>query len=158
MKKAVIALSLLLLGSCQYFDKKVPSEEELLQKRRAEINMDEVSSYPSIGECDSVMDKEQKKECFFSSMTRLVQERLDADTLLLLYPEIDTIQLKVTIFPDATLAFETEFPKDSVGYDRTKIDSLLRSRLSDFPAVEPASKEGIPVKSQFILPVIINVE
>ncbi|KGO79866.1 hypothetical protein ABS768_06395 [Flavobacterium sp. ST-75] len=158
MKKAVVALSLLLLGSCQYFDKKVPSEEELLQKRRAEINMDEVSSYPSIGECDSVMDKEQKKECFFSSMTRLVQERLDADTLLLLYPEIDTIQLKVTIFPDATLAFETEFPKDSVGYDRTKIDSLLRSRLSDFPAVEPASKEGIPVKSQFILPVIINVE
>lgn len=158
MKKAVVALSLLLLGSCQYFDKKVPSEEELLQKRRAEINMDEVSSYPSIGECDSVMDKEQKKECFFSSMTRLVQERLDADTLLLLYPEIDTIQLKVTIFPDATLAFETDFPKDSVGYDRTKIDSLLRSRLSDFPAVEPASKEGIPVKSQFILPVIINVE
>lgn len=158
MKKAVVALSLLLLGSCQYFDKKVPSEEELLQKRRAEINMDEVSSYPSIGECDSVMDKEQKKECFFSSMTRLVQERLDADTLLLLYPEIDTIQLKVTIFPDATLAFETEYPKDSVGYDRTKIDSLLRSRLSDFPAVEPASKEGIPVKSQFILPVIINVE
>ncbi|WP_417366088.1 hypothetical protein [Flavobacterium beibuense] len=158
MKKAVVALSLLLLGSCQYFDKKVPSEEELLQKRRAEINMEEVSSYPSIGECDSVMDKEQKKECFFSSMTRLVQERLDADTLLLLYPEIDTIQLKVTIFPDATLAFETEFPKDSVGYDRTKIDSLLRSRLSDFPAVEPASKEGIPVKSQFILPVIINVE
>ena len=158
MKKAVVALSLLLLGSCQYFDKKVPSEEELLQKRRAEINMNEVSSYPSIGECDSVMDKEQKKECFFSSMTRLVQERLDADTLLLLYPEIDTIQLKVTIFPDATLAFETEFPKDSVGYDRTKIDSLLRSRLSDFPAVEPASKEGIPVKSQFILPVIINVE
>ncbi|MUV02761.1 hypothetical protein GN157_03485 [Flavobacterium rakeshii] len=158
MKKAVVALSLLLLGSCQYFDKKVPSEEELLQKRRAEINMDEVSSYPSIGECDSVMDKEQKKECFFSSMTRLVQERLDADTLLLLYPEIDTIQLKVTIFRDATLAFETEFPKDSVGYDRTKIDSLLRSRLSDFPAVEPASKEGIPVKSQFILPVIINVE
>lgn len=158
MKKAVVALSLLLLGSCQYFDKKVPSEEELLQKRRAEINMDEVSSYPSIGECDSVMDKEQKKECFFSSMTRLVQERLDADTLLLLYPEIDTIQLKVTIFPDATLAFETEYPKDSVGYDRTKIDSLLRSRLSDFPAVEPASKEGIPVKSQFVLPVIINVE
>ena len=43
-------------------------------------------------------------------------------------------------------------------YDKEKIDSLLRARLNNFPAVEPAQKEGVPVKSQFVLPVIINVE
>ena len=158
MKKAAAVLSLLLLGSCNYFDKRVPDEEELLQKRLEQIDWKEVSSYPSLGECDSVMDKEQKKECFFSSMTRLVQERLNADTLSVLYPEVDTIEVKVTVYPDATLKFEPQFPADTVSYDRTRIDSLLRSRLADFPAIEPAQKEGIPVTSQFTLPIIINVE
>ena len=158
MKKTAVVLLLLLLGSCQYFDRKVPDEEELLQKRLEQIDWDEVSSYPSIGECDSVLDKEQQKECFFSSMTRLVQERLDVDTLSMLYPEADTIEVKVTVYPDATLKFEPQFPNDTVAYDRTRIDSLLRSRLSDFPPVEPAQKEGVPVTSQFILPVILNVE
>ncbi len=158
MKKTAVVLLLLLLGSCQYFDRKVPNEEELLQKRLEQIDWDKVSSYPSIGECDSVLDKEQQKECFFSSMTRLVQERLDVDTLSMLYPEVDTIEVKVTVYPNATLKFEPQFPNDTVAYDRTRIDSLLRSRLSDFPPVEPAQKEGVPVTSQFILPVILNVE
>ena len=158
MKKAAAVLSFLLLGSCNYFEKRVPDEEELLQKRLEQIDWKEVSAYPSLGECDSVMDKEQKKECFFSSMTRLVQERLNADTLSVLYPEVDTIEVKVTVYPDATLKFEPQFPADTVSYDRTRIDSLLRSRLSDFPTVEPAQKEGVPVTSQFMLPIIINVE
>lgn len=156
--QAFILLSFLFLGSCKYFEQQVPDEEELLKERLEKINWKEVSAYPSLPECDSVQDKEQKKECFFSSMTRLVQERLDVDTLAILYPEMDTIEVKVTVYPDATVRFESQVPKDSVRYDVSKIDSLLQSRLADFPAVEPAQKEGVPVTSQFILPVIINVE
>lgn len=156
--KAAFLLPFILLGSCKYFEEQVPDEDKLLEERLNQINWKEVSSYPSLPECDSVLDKEQKKECFFSSMTRLVQERLNVDTLAILYPEIDTIEVKVTVFPDATVKFEPQLPTDSVHYDKEKIDSLLRSRLNNFPAVEPAQKEGVPVKSQFVLPVIINVE
>ncbi|RZJ59807.1 MAG: hypothetical protein EOO45_25170 [Flavobacterium sp.] len=158
MKKASALLFLLILCSCRYFDSKVPSEEELLQKRLDEINWSEVSTYPSIAECEGVLDKEQKKECFFSSMTRLVQEKLDTDTIAMLYPEIDTIMVKVTVFPDASLKFEPQMTKDSVAYNRVKIDSILKSRLADFPKIEPAQKEGVPVTTQFILPVILNLE
>lgn len=158
MKYFFISLAvLLLLTSCKYFDAPVPDEEELLQKRLNEINWKEVSAYPSLPECDALTDKEMRKECFFSSMTQLIQAKLDTDTLAILYPEIDTINVKVTIFPDATLQFEPQLPQDSTSYNKIKIDSLLRARLADFPKVEPAQKEGVPVKTQFILPVIINV-
>ena len=73
-------------------------------------------------------------------------------------PELDTLEVKVTIFPDASLQFEPRFPKDSVAYDTIKIDSILRYRLLDFPKVNPATKRGLPVKTQFILPVIIKSE
>jgi hypothetical protein len=56
------------------------------------------------------------------------------------------------------MEFEPQFPKDSVAYDKVKIDSILHSRLIDFPKVNPAIKRGIPVKTQFILPVIIKTE
>jgi hypothetical protein len=158
MKYLLLSFStIFLLTSCKYFDAPIPDEEELLQKRLNEINWKEVSAYPSLPECDAITDKEMRKECFFSSMTQLIQTKLNTDTLAILYPEIDTIHVRVTIFPDATLQFEPQLPKDSTTYNKVKIDSLLRSRLSDFPKVEPAQKEGVPVKTQFILPVIINV-
>jgi len=158
MKKLLALFFVSLLCSCQYFDKQVPDEEELLQKRLDEINWKEVSTYPSIPECDSILDKEEKKKCFFSSMTRLVQERLTVDSVTTSVSQVDTIMVKVTVFPNATLKFEPQFLSDSVTYNQIRIDSILNARLADFPRVEPAQKEGVPVKTQFILPVILNVE
>ena len=158
MKKYAALLSLAFLSSCQYFEKQVPDEDELLQKRLQEINWNEVSSYPSIAECDAILDKEMKRECFFTTMARLVQEKLDIDTIAMMYPEMDTIEVKVTVHPDASLTFEPQMPQDSVSYNKVQIDSILKARLVDFPQIEPAQKEGIPVTSQFILPVILDVE
>ena len=71
---------------------------------------------------------------------------------------LDTIEVKITVNSDATMLFEPLFPKDSVTYDKIKIDSIIRARLIDLPKINPALKRGIPVKTQFILPVILKVE
>lgn len=136
----------------------MPSEKELLQKELKSINWKEVDEFPSVVECDKIDNKKQRQQCFFEIMTQLIQQKLSSDTLAILYPELDTIEVKVTIFPNATMKFEPQFPKDSVAYDTVKIDSILRARLVDFPKVNPAIKRGIPVKTQFILPVILKVE
>lgn len=158
LKSYSLLLVFLFFNSCQYFDKQVPSEKELLQKELKAINWKEVDEYPSVVDCDKIEDKKQRKQCFFEVMTQLIQEKLCSDTLTSLYPELDTIEVKVTIFPNATLKFEPQFPKDSVAYDTVKIDSILRARLVNFPKINPAIKRGIPVKTQFILPVILKVE
>ena len=148
----------LLLNSCQYFGKQVPSEKELLAKELNEINWKEVDEFPSLADCEKIEDKTQRQQCFFEILTQLIQEKLSVDTLSVLYPELDTIEVKVTVFPNSTMQFEPQFPKDSVAYDTIKIDSILKARLVDFPKVNPAIKRGIPVKTQFILPVILKVE
>jgi hypothetical protein len=158
MKKIAILFIILLCNSCRFFDGQVPNEEELLQQRLKEINWKEVSSYPSIAECDAIIDKELKKECFFSSLTSLIQQKLDIDTIAMLYPEMDTIDVKVTVFSNATLKFEPQMPEDTVIYNKARIDSIIKARLVDFPKIEPAQKEGVPVTTQFILPVILDVK
>lgn len=136
----------------------MPSEKELLQKQLKAINWKVVDEFPSIADCEKIDNKTQRQRCFFEFMTQLIQEKLSVDTLSILYPELDTIEVKVTIFPNAKMQFEPQFPKDSVAYDTIKIDSILKARLVDFPKVNPAIKRGIPVKTQFILPVILKVE
>lgn len=136
----------------------MPSEKELLQMELKSINWKEVDEYPSVVDCEKIDNKAQRQQCFFEVLTQLIQEKLSVDTLSVLYPELDTIEVKVTIFPNATMQFEPQFPKDSVAYDTIKIDSILKARLIDFPKINPALKRGIPVKTQFILPVILKVE
>jgi hypothetical protein len=158
LKQYSLFLVFILFNSCQYFDKQVPSEKELLQKELKAINWKEVDEYPSVVDCEKIEDKKQRQQCFFEVLTQLIQEKLCNDTLAMLYPELDTIEVKVTVFPNATMKFEPQFPKDSVAYDTVKIDSILKARLVDFPKINPAIKRGLPVKTQFILPVILKVE
>lgn len=136
----------------------MPSEQELLQKELQTINWKEVDEFPSFVDCDKLDNKSKRQLCFFEYLTQLIQQKLSSDTLSILYPELDTIEVLVTIFPDAKMKFEPQFSKDSVTYDTIKIDSILQARLVNFPKVNPAIKRGIPVKTKFILPVIIKVE
>lgn len=158
LKHYFLFLVILLFSSCQYFEKQIPSEKELLAKELKEINWKEVDEFPSLVDCEKIEDKTQRNQCFFEILTQLIQEKLSIDTLSVLCPELDTIEVKVTVFPNSAMQFEPQFPKDSVAYDTVKIDSILKARLVDFPKVNPAIKRGIPVKTQFILPVILKVE
>jgi len=157
MKKLLFYLFCLVFCSCNFLDKKIPEKEELLNERLQEINWNEVTLYPSVSECDSITDKALAKSCFFNYLTQSVQDRLSIDTLSILYPEIDTIYLKVTVNPDSSVYFESQL-SDNLDYKTQKIDSLIKVRLQNFPEINPGQKEGIPVKTEFILPVILKVE
>ena len=111
-----------------------------------------------MADCEKLTDETQRKQCFFEFLTTTIQQKLAVDTLSTLFPKLDTIEVKVTVFPNSTMEFEPQFPKDSVAYDTIKIDSILRIRLVNFPKVNPAIKRGIPVKTKFVLPVIIKME
>lgn len=158
MKRLLPLLLLILLYSCQYFEKQVPNEKVLLEKQLKEINWNEVDEYPSVVDCEKLKDVAQRKQCFFEFLTTAIQQKLAVDTLSSMFPQLDTIEVRVTVFPNASMEFEPQFSKDSVAYDTIKIDSILRARLVDFPRVNPAIKRGIPVKTQFVLPVIIKQE
>lgn len=163
MKYITLTLIVFIFNSCQYFNLPNASDKDVLEKKLLEkelntINWKEVDEYPSFVDCNKIEDKQERQHCFFQYLTELIQSKLGTDTLAALYPKLDTIEVKVTVYPDAKMKFEPQYSKDSMAYDVVKIDSLLRSRLVDFPKVNPAIKRGIPVKTQFVLPVIIKVE
>ena len=157
MKKILTLLFLVsIFQGCQYFEKNVPNKEDLLQQELKKINWNEVDDFPSTVQCDSIDDKIARKQCFFDFVTNTIQEKLIQDSIKILFPKIDTISMKITVFADAKMQFETNLTKYNMAYDITKLDSILQAKLLDFPTVEPAIKRGIKVKSQFELPIILK--
>ena len=69
----------ILFNSCQYFEKQVPSEKELLQKELKSINWKEVDEYPSVPSCEKIADEKLRQQCFFEVMSNLIQEKLNVD-------------------------------------------------------------------------------
>jgi hypothetical protein len=153
LKKYSAVFILFLCVSCQFIDKQIPSEEELLNKEIQTIDWKKVDEFPTIITCDSFSDKTQNQDCFINTLSALIQQKLDADKPKIQYAKLDTIAVQVSILPNSTLQFETQQQADN-----DKIDSILKAKLVDFPTIKPAIKRGIPVKTQFTLPVILKVE
>lgn len=157
MNKIIMCLWVFTLLSCQYFDRKVPSEKELLEQELKKINWNNVDAFPSVLQCEAIEDVELKKNCFFNFMKLNIQNRIGIDSLKLYFPEIDTLKVQVTVNANATLLFESQTTNDSLHLlHKIKIDSILTSRLFDFPTVEPAIKRGIKVRTQFVVPIPIR--
>jgi hypothetical protein len=150
MKNTILLLfTFFMLQSCQYFEKKVPEKKILLDHELKKIDWTTVDESPNVSICDSITDKEARETCFFNFINQTIQERLTPDSIRAQYPSIDTLHLKITVSAEAVVNFESQSTESHT------IDSLLQIHLANFPAVEPAIKRGIRVKSQFMLPVIL---
>ena len=96
LKHYFLFLVILLFSSCQYFEKQIPSEKELLAKELKEINWKEVDELPSVSDCEKISDENARKQCFFDFLTATIEQKLAIDTLRTLYPQLDTIEVNVT--------------------------------------------------------------
>lgn len=139
-------------------DKKVPDPDLLLQEEMKKIDWNKVDAYPSVDACDSLFNESERKQCFFDFISSQLQARLDLDTLTSVYPQADTLEVLVTVFPDAHIEFALQTTTDSLQLQSQQLDSILRLRLDGFPEINPALKRGVPIKTQFVLPVILKMD
>lgn len=152
MKRIFPFVFLLSMYSCQYFEKNIPNKDELLNQEIKKIDWENVDEFPSLADCDSLEDKEARKQCFFELLATDLEKKLCNDTIRRQFPSIDTLQLKVVVHPD----YKVEFASQNTTEDTVKLDSILKSKTVGLPIIEPAIKRGIKVKSEFIIPVIIK--
>ena len=149
--RLLVLLPWLSFQSCQFFDAPT-SREKLLQNELKSINWNQVDEFPMIAECEILNTPEQQKQCFFEFLSADIKKRIKnnlKDTIFIK----DTIFVKVIIMPTSKVIFQTSTATNS-SFIECQIDSILRKDTLNFPNVKPASKRGMLVKSEFILPII----
>ncbi len=158
MRSIVFLLILLLATSCNYFENKKVYPEDLLEEELQTFNWNEVDTYPTFSNCDSITVKEDSKACFQNTIIGSVNQFLEAQNIVVSNDINDTIRLKIIIDNKGVLEIESIQIQPETIVQIPEIESLLRQSLKSIPKIYPAIKRNQQVTTAFELPVIVKIE
>ncbi|MGC1632259.1 MAG: hypothetical protein WA749_09140, partial [Gelidibacter sp.] len=75
--KRLLLVFFIILTSCDYFQSKKVSTEQLLEEEMQAINWNDVDDYPTFADCDSVFTHQEKKACFENHLYELLTSHLE---------------------------------------------------------------------------------
>ncbi len=145
----IVAVALI---ACKTDHDKTIEANQLAEKRFVELDKTTVDVYPQFQDCDEM---DTTANCFYNHLNLLVTNKLAQDTLQLEITQRDSL---VTQF---TVTHEGQIKYDSIIHcaqhlDRKFLDSLLLDKLTGLPIIDSALKQGVPVTSTYLIPVVIQ--
>ena len=144
--------------SCNYFEKKKTSSKEILEEELKTFNWNDIDTYPKfLNKCDSIIEKQESKACFQSTLITNVNRFLAAQNIKVTENINDTIRLKIEINKEGIPIITPQNIKHNISLQIPNIDSLLRQSLKGIK-IYPAIKRGQEVTIAFELPVIIKIK
>lgn len=153
----LVLISFLLL-SCEEFNTRKISSEEILIEETEDFNWHEVDQYPAFSECRNIIEVEAAKACFGNKVSQYFYSRLEAKQPVVTEALDDTLYLYLRISEKGTPAIDS-MEIDSLVLDQLpQIRSWLSQSVDSLPKIYPATKRGIPVKTTFRMPVVIKAE
>jgi hypothetical protein len=158
MKQIAYIFLIILLVSCDYFEKQKVYPEDLLKEELKTFNWNDVDTYPTFASCDSITTKVESRLCFQNTLLSNVNAYLEIQNIVVSEDVNDTIRLKLIISNKGLLEVEAITVKPETQFQIPEIDSLLRQSLKRIPKIYPAIKRGQQVTTSFELPVIVRIE
>lgn len=149
---------LLLATSCQFFETEKVSSDEIFKDEIKTINWKDVDRYPSFPNCQDNLEKLEQKDCFINTISSHLYQAISKENMVAAREVYDTIKVNFEVGSSGQLSIL-----------KIEIDSLLQTQFPDLEMwifnsvdslqpVAPAYKRGIPVKTQFTLPVLIQTK
>lgn len=156
MRFRVISLFLFILvsTSCEYFNL---NKKPQLQKVDTIIDFSSVDVSPSFAICDAIIEKVAKTNCFRTTIHKHISESLAKHNIEVKQPVNEAIQVEVLIDNKGGVTIQKVISSDLVNAVIPSLDSILRISLANLPTLFPAIKRGIPVATQYQIPIQIVV-
>lgn len=151
-----VLVLILCLTSCDYFDKKKVSAEDILNEELKSFNWNEVDEFPSFTLCDSFSTKLERRQCFETTLTKSISDYLGASTFVVSQSVNDTVVMMFQISETGQLTVLDIHISDEIKAQIPELDSLLKQSVYDLPTIHPALKRGQQVKTEFKMPIQIQ--
>ena len=157
MHKILIFYILISFTSCNYFNIRKTSSKAIVAEELKTFNWKDVDEYPSFSICDTSGNSQNKKRCFEETLISAINGSLVNKNILVKQDIHDTILIKFIISETGDLKL-IETKMDSITkIEIPNIEDLINQGLAALPQIFPAIKRSQPVKTQFTLPILIQV-
>ena len=150
----LLILLLSLTVSCQFFE----TDKKLTDQEIEEIvDFSVVDVSPSFAVCDSVIDKAKKTTCFRQTIYQHISKSLAKNIIEVNTPINETVSVQLFIDKQGEVTLKKIVSSAQLKTAIPHLDSLIQQSLQSLPNLFPAIKRGIPVSTQYELPIKINV-
>lgn len=157
MKNLTIFILILSLSSCDYFDKKKVNSQDIVNEELKTFNWNDVDEYPSFEVCKASNSKQARKQCFETTLITHITSHLIKEVIVVTKQVEDTVLIKFNISEQGNLSVINITNKEITKEQIPNLEAFLTASLDSLPTIFPAIKRGQQVKTEFTLPIVINV-
>ena len=119
------------------------------------VDFTSVDFSPSFKVCDSLIDKEQKSNCFRETIHQKIGEELQNYSFTIKDSIDEIVYVDVLINSKGEIIFKEITSTENLKQQLPQLDSLLKQSVQKLPMIHPAIKRGIPVSTEYRLPIRI---
>ena len=157
MRFRVLSLFLIIFvgTSCEYFSLKKKSN---LQEVDTIIDFSSVDASPTFKDCSRFIDKEERSTCFRTKIYAHISKSLAKHTFEVRNSIEEVIKVVVRIDRNGNATVVEIISSDVIKASIQSLDSLVKVSVGNLPKLFPATKRGIPVATQYQIPIQIRVQ
>ena len=156
MRFRVLSLFLLVLigTSCDYFGLKKKTN---LQEVDTIIDFSSVDAAPTFEVCKEFIDKEKKSDCFRNTIYTHISSSLSKHSFEVRKSINEVVNVDVIIDSKGNATVQQIISSSLIKQKLQSLDSLIKVSVANLPKLFPAIKRGIPVTTQYQIPIQIRV-
>lgn len=158
MKKIFVFLLIICATSCEYFNAKKITSEEIYKEEINTVNWNVVDRYPTFSICDTFETKKENKTCFKSTLSQHITTSLQNETIVVSQDIEDTVVLEFQISETGEITIKCINLNEITETEIPEIRNMISNSLNNLPQIFPAIKRNQPVKTEFKLPIVIAVK
>jgi len=144
---------LIFFSSCQFFTTDITKNT---QKLDSIVDFSKVDVSPSFTKCDAFIDKQEKTNCFRVTIHKMVAANLGKHKIEIHHSISETILVNLVIDVQGNIILKSIESSKNIKKEIPILDSILQLSLEKLPKLHPAIKRGIPVTTQYQLPILIQ--
>lgn len=142
-----------LLNSCDFFQKKEFVSDTVIDTI---IDYKSVDVFPLYPACDSIPSIEKQKICSQIKLSENIYASLLNHKIVSVNQLNDTLFIKLKIDAYGKVTLSNIVAGNIINRQIPNLDSILKDGLGQLPVLKPAIKRGIPVTTEFTLPIVVK--
>lgn len=149
-----LLMIVILLYGCEYFTFK----KEPIPPLDTIVNYNEVDTPPTFSVCDSLVSSEALNQCFRSTLHQEVANQLKGFTFEVSKEIDEVVEVRLQFSKEGKAQYSSYKGTAIIAEELPQLDSILKLCTQRLPKTFPAIKRGIPVATQYQLPIRIRLQ
>ena len=147
---------LLLFFSCKKVDSFFISFLDNPSTKEEPIDFSTIDFYPIFQECNNIVTLKMSEICFEEHLYQKINQQIEKLNLNCNTTLADTVYIKFSVNTQGAFKCHAINVHENLSNNFPNLNTEIENIFEQLPKVEPALKRGIPVLSQFTIPLLIT--